>query len=150
MSDEQKLEIILRHIHLVEANMQRLARILLPKEREFALEFIQRSRTHDLSKLSPFEFDNLHEGALRFEEALQQHRENNSHHPEHRASIHNMPEIDVAEMVCDWFARAQEFGTDLKQWVWQVATVRYNFEREDPIAAVIEKYLNLILTKPFS
>jgi hypothetical protein len=150
MSDEQKLEIILRHIHLVESNMQRLARTMMKDRKEFALELLQRSRTHDLSKLSPFEFDHLHEGALRFDEALQMHREGNSHHPEHRTSIHNMPEADVVEMVCDWFARAQEFGTDLRKWVWTVATERYDFERSDEIAKTIEKYLNMVLLKPFS
>ena len=30
-----------------------------------------------------------------------------------------MPEISVAEMVCDWYARAQEFGTGLRDWIVQ-------------------------------
>src|SRR5450755_1045681 len=76
---------------------------------------------HDASKFHGIEWEYLHKTgevpADRLQLAVEHHRRTNEHHPEYWGGIDNMPEIFVAEMVCDWYARSQEFGTDLRVWI---------------------------------
>jgi hypothetical protein len=60
-----------------------------------------------------------------------------------------MPPLYVAEMVCDWAARSSEFGTDLRDWIENKATKRYNFSLTSPIATSINLYTNLLLKPKF-
>lgn len=36
---------------------------------------------------------------------IETHWKNNRHHPEYFKDISNMEELDIIEMVCDWYAR---------------------------------------------
>jgi hypothetical protein len=146
-----KVEAILRHIKMVESIMQRLAKRLLHENRSLALELVQRSRLHDVSKFSDFEFDNLYPESPHFKDALNAHHYANRHHPEWygHGSIHNMEQIDVAEMVCDCFARAQEFGTDVKKWFEEEATKKYGFKMTDIVGVWISLFLDLVLVEKF-
>ena len=152
LTDIQRAEIILTHVNLVESHMQKIARVLMKDNsatREFILTLLQNSRLHDASKFGLFEFDNLFEGGLHFNEALNIHRAGNMHHPEYWSGIENMPEVYIVEMACDWFARANEFGTDLIQWIDDVATVKYNFTKGDHIWDIIMVYVKILLVKKF-
>ncbi len=42
--------------------------------------------------------------------AMGKHVEKNPHHPEAHSSPKNMTDLDLAEMVCDWSAMAEELG----------------------------------------
>ena len=53
---------------------------------------------------------------------IRHHAETNPHHPEYWHGIENMPKVYIAEMVCDWYARSNEFGSDLREWVKDKAT----------------------------
>jgi hypothetical protein len=53
-------------------------------------------------------------------------------------------------MVCDCAARSSEFGTDVRVWFSSNATKKYNFTMEDSTGLLIQKYLDLLLEKPFS
>lgn len=143
MTDQEKLNSILRHIKKVEDNCNLLARKMYEENPGFAIMLIQRGRIHDVSKFNPYEFAHLHDVNSRFfSSALNVHHSKNSHHPEYwdlcnithkriffddpsndpktykeePAGIHCMKPIDVAEMVCDCLARSQEFGTDIRKW----------------------------------
>jgi hypothetical protein len=150
MSDPEYLQSIIRHIKRVEDNCNRLAMSLQSEDFSFALRLVQRGRVHDASKFDSFEFYHLRDSSERFKEALWCHHRINSHHPEyHDDGIHQMRELDIAEMVCDCLARGQEFGTDTRQWFTEVATKRYGFTMDDDRGKLITKYLDLLLTKPF-
>ena len=65
-----------------------------------------------------------------------------------------MSDLDIAEMVCDCFARSQEFGTDIKKWFFgnteQDAPFKYNYSDKDLIFNKIKFYLDLLLTPGFN
>ncbi len=151
MNNQQKLDAILKHLKMVESNTQALAKKLIDTNKSFALKLVAAGRKHDLSKLNDFEFDNLNDDAPAdvFDAALKMHRKRNSHHPEYHNSIHDMSELNIAEMVCDCVARGQEFGTDSRVWFSKSATKKYGFKMSDPAGKLITKYLNLLLTPVF-
>lgn len=151
MDDNEKLTSILRHIKRVEDNCNHLAKALQKENFHLALKLIKLGRIHDASKLDVFEFRYLHKGEKNFEEALKNHHERNPHHPEYwnGGGIHAMPDEYIAEMVCDCVARGQEFGTDTRVWFRDSATKKYFFTMEDECGKLIQKYLDLLLSKPF-
>jgi hypothetical protein len=152
--DKIKVESILKHIKMVESNMQKLAKKILSEDKDLALKLIKLSREHDLSKFDSVEFAYLNHfietSGEQFKVALATHHLKNPHHPEHWASIHEMPEEYVAEMVCDCHARAQEFGTNTNYWFTRKMTQFYNFKMTDPVGRMITKYLNLLLEPKFN
>jgi hypothetical protein len=159
MTDDEKLNSILRHIKRVEDNCNLLARKLMKENPEFALEMVRRGRDHDRSKLSPYQFECLWPDHPNFKAALDFHRSIESHHPEYYSSgvrggggIYDMTEGDFAEMVCDCLARAQEFGTDIHDWFFkdEFAPTKYDYKGDKSIYEKIEKYLNLLLTPTFT
>lgn len=147
----QKVESILQHIKKVESNCAKLGKLLIEKgNNDFGIRLIAAGRMHDLSKFSEFEFKYLWPGEKYFEDALIVHQQANNHHPECWRNIHEMPTLFIAEMVCDCVARAQEFGTDVRSWFENEATVKYGFTMEDPVGKAVTEYLNLLLTPKFS
>ena len=60
-----------------------------------------------------------------------------------------MPTIFVAEMVADWFARSNEFGTDIKQWVDEITLKRFKLTKKMKKYQEIKKFLGLLLEEPF-
>ena len=147
------IDAVLKHIKLVEKHSTTLGKyFILLGDVEFGLKIISNGRKHDLSKLTPFEFVNLSNSDTTdkgFQMALHHHQKNNEHHPEFWGDIHFMPNLYIAEMVCDWYARSNEFGTDLRKWIKSEATKKYNFKMTDPIGKQIETYLDILLVPPF-
>ena len=82
--------------------------------------------------------------------AIDHHRRVNEHHPEYWGGIDNMPELFVAEMVCDWYARSQEFGTDLREWIRGHAYERFRIDPKSEQHAWIADFVETLLGKPFS
>jgi hypothetical protein len=104
---------------------------------------------HDVSKFTGIEWDYLHIGPdvqqVDLDHAVKQHRRTNSHHPEYHGGVENMTPLDIAEMVCDWYGRAQEFGTDLRQWVREQAVDRYEIDTNTHHGRWIMECIDLLL-----
>ena len=158
---------VLKHIKKVETNCYVLAKHFASLGQEdFAIDLIKRARKHDLSKFNSFELKNLHmpNNNEDFAAALRNHHIENSHHPEHYnhmikykrkeeqenfAAIKYMSLLDIAEMVCDWVARGQEFGTSVREWIENEATKKYKFSMDDEIGLEIQRHLAVLLTPKF-
>jgi hypothetical protein len=61
-----------------------------------------------------------------------------------------MPRLAVAELVCDWKARSEEFGSSLRDYVKERATKRWKFCEKDLIYKTIMEFVDLLCEKPFS
>lgn len=161
-SDEQLeheyLDVLIRHIQTVQNNCIVLGKILIKSgEDELGRALIQNGLTHDSSKFSGIEWDFMQvyvKGRYTKKEseqlsyAVKQHTTSNPHHPQYWGTIHSMPDVYIAEMVCDWKARATEFGTDLRRWIDDQATTDFKFKQTDEIYTKIMKYVDLVCGKP--
>lgn len=129
-----RLDDVCRHIALVRDACVLLGKRLIKSGRvDFGRILIQLGHIHDASKFSGIEWRFLHnENAdpIDIETAIEHHRKSNKHHPEFWGGFNNMPEVYMAEMVCDWYARSNEFGTDLKNWIDTEAVLKYNIDTE--------------------
>jgi len=153
MTETEKLSSIIRHIKLVEDNCNIISKKMMNINPSFAIQIAKRGRMHDLSKFDSLEFEHLWPEQKCFQVALVHHRSNNSHHPEfYKNGIYGMDELDFAEMVCDCFARSQEFGTDVRIWFFDEdkAPKKYGYLDDDYIYKKLEMYLNMLLNKPFN
>lgn len=150
MDNYEKIEVVLNHIQNVQRNCYKLG-LKLIKNGQFKLgrNLIANGQIHDNSKFKGIEFDELFYGSPILQDVVKHHSSTNPHHPEYWPSIHDMPEVYVAEMVCDCTARSGEFGSDVRVWFTNVATDKYGFKMEDPIGLKITYYLDMLLEKPF-
>jgi hypothetical protein len=108
-----------------------------------ALELARRCSMHDHSK---FEMDEVEmfikmldgsdgsnpNGILTEEqrELIEMHWKRNRHHPEFFSDCNRMNEIDILEMVCDWYARSLQFGSSYFEFVDDIASQRFGFSDE--------------------
>jgi hypothetical protein len=154
----EKIRGITRHIRNVEDNCLLLGEELIEQgEIELGKQTIANGFVHDASKFHGIEWDymapgqpTVEEGAkLKLKLAVLHHNRTNSHHPEHWGGIHNMPSVAVAEMVCDWKARSEEFGTSLRDWIENDAVERFGFGEKDPVYKEIMGFVDLLCKKPF-
>lgn len=154
----KKLEGITTHIKNVQDNATTMAKKLIEQGYvNMGRELISRAFKHDVSKFRGIEWEDMAPGVevadgtskLKLRTAVYQHNHTNSHHPEYWDGIHNMPKIAVAEMVCDWKARSEEFGTDLRGWIENSATKRFGFEKNSDVYKLIMSYVDMICEKPF-
>ena len=60
-----------------------------------------------------------------------------------------MPDVYLAEFVCDVLARSQEFGTNLREWIDDEATKKFNFTKDDDVYKKIMGYVDILCQKPF-
>jgi hypothetical protein len=154
MDSEVYLDSLIRHIGLVREACILLGKRLIAAGRpHFGRLLIARGFVHDASKFYGIEWDYLQTGkdvpvAAR-DLAIEHHRHTNGHHPEYWGGFDNMPEISVAEMVCDCYARSQEFGTDLRKWIRETAVPRYRMDTSGERYRWLEGFVELLLAKPF-
>lgn len=155
-----KIRALTRHIRNVEDNCFLLGTKLIEAgEIDLGRQLIANGCVHDTSKFYGMEFENIaystsnnsqeENAKLKMKMAISHHCSTNSHHPEHWNGIKNMPRVAMAEMVADWKSRSEEFGTDLRQWINESATKRWDFTKEDKIYKEIMDFVDLICDKPF-
>jgi hypothetical protein len=153
-----KIRAITRHIRNVEDNCLLLGEKLIERgEIELGHKLIANGHVHDASKFWGMEWEHMAPGQSAAEEtaklklklAVQHHNRTNSHHPEYWGRIQDMPRIAVAEMVCDWKARSEEFGTSLRDWIDTQALKRFHFMKEERTYKEIIEFVDILCPKPF-
>jgi hypothetical protein len=154
MTPEEHLDNLVRHIEKVREACLLLGKRLIAQGRpHFGRLLIARGMVHDVSKFYGIEWEYLENGQDVPEEgrklAIEHHRRTNEHHPEYWGGVASMPEVAVAEMVCDWYARSQEFGTDLREWIRKEAVPRFNVALDGPQHAWIRTFVDTLVDKPF-
>ena len=154
----EKIRAIARHIRNVEDNCLLLGeKLVMRGEIDLGHRLAANGYVHDASKFHGIEWDHMapgqptvEEGAkLKLKLAVQHHNRTNPHHPEYWGDIRLMPRLYIAEMVADWKARSEEFGTSLRDWIDEVATKRFHFEKEEKIYKEIIEFVDLLCSKPF-
>lgn len=155
MTFEEHIDNLTRHIHMVRSGCSLLGKRLVNAGRvDFGRILIARGFAHDQSKFHGIEWEYLHQGdnvdPEKIKEAIRQHQLTNDHHPEYWGGIHRMPEITVAEMCCDWYARSQEFGTNLRDWIRDTAFKKHEFDYRTQAGKWVKTYTDLLLRSHFS
>lgn len=75
--------------------------------------------------------DALQEQYEQANKATGKHVKTNKHHPEAHESLENMTDLDLAEMVCDWQAMADELGQDsAKGWADDNVGSKWEFSED--------------------
>lgn len=111
---------------------------------DLAILLLQRANIHDNSKLVGSELKLLSDiygnqsafidpNVLLSEKErsiIEEHWQHNCHHPEHFENIVDMSELDIIEMVCDWYARSMQFKTDFLDFVKTRQETRFHFPKE--------------------
>jgi len=150
MEKYEKIEAVLSHIQNVQRNCYKLGLKLIKLGRfELGRNLIANGQIHDNSKFKGIEFEDLFSDSQILPAVIRHHNTTNAHHPEYWGGIHLMPEVCIAEMVCDCTARSSEFGSDIRAWFINDATLRYGFQMDDEVGKRIIYFLDLLLEKPF-
>lgn len=154
LSDEEHLDNLIRHIELVRNATILLGKRLMKKGRkEFGRLLIAKGFEHDVDKFYGINWDYLHAGSdtdkHNLELAIKNHTHANQHHPEYWGGIENMPELAVAEMVCDWYARSKEFSTSLRDWITNSAIEKFKIDIDGEVYKWINNFVSLILIDNF-
>jgi len=156
----EKVTGITRHIRNVQDNCILLATKLITNgEIELGRKLVMHGFQHDVSKLEGIEWDNMAPGVtiqedtakLKLRLAVNHHNSTNLHHPEcWTGGIQAMSEEYIAEMVCDWKARSEEFGSSLRDYIDEKALKRWNFTKESEVYKRIMRFVDLLCDKPFT
>jgi hypothetical protein len=150
MEAQEKIETVLNHIQNVQRNCYKLGlKLIKAGEIEMGRNLIANGQIHDNSKFKGIEFDHLFYGDPILSDVVKHHSSTNPHHPEFHGSIQKMPDVYLAEMVCDTAARSAEFGSDIRVWFNEDATQKYNFSMDDQVGEKIIYFLDMLLEKPF-
>lgn len=153
-SHEEHLDNLIRHITLVREACTLLGKRLIAQGRkDFGRLLIARGFVHDATKFYGIEWDFLHAGPDVPKDSLtlavKQHVRTNAHHPEYHGGVSHMGELDTAEMVCDWLARSQEFGTNIRDWVTDEAVEKFSIDLKSQQWKWIQEFLDLLLKDSF-
>lgn len=145
-----KIEAVLEHIQNVQRNCYKLGiKLIRNNQVELGRILIANGQIHDNSKFKGIEFDHLFSGDPLLPNVVKHHATTNPHHPEYWGGIEKMPDVYIAEMVCDCAARSAEFGTDLRKWFAESATKKYGFSMDDRVGTTITVFLNQLLSPSF-
>lgn len=152
-----RLNLLVRHIGHVRDNCLQLSQYFFDNdEPDLAVEIVARGLCHDQSKFAGEEWLYLHAEVKEshphyFKSALKRHQSTNDHHPEYwPESIKGMTRAALAEWCCDVLARAQEFGTDVWEWVLEVACPRYGITQDSPSFKQVQEFMGVLLERKFS
>lgn len=151
---EEHIDNLVRHIDLVRNACILLGkRLIRDGQKEFGRLVIAKGFEHDVSKFYGIEWDYMHAGPDVEKEklslAVHQHTRTNQHHPEYWGGVNNMPSLAIAEMVADWYARSQEFGTSLRDWINDTAVERFKICKESEEYKLINKFVDILLENSF-
>lgn len=151
----ERLDGLVRHVENVRGNCLILGRKLVEAgEINLGKEVAARGCRHDNTKFFGIEWERLHRDTAKtkLDAAITQHNTSpqNDHHPEAWAGgIAEMSRAAIAEMVCDWAARANEMATSLREWVDDGATKRYGYKKGDKTYRTIMEFVDMLCDKPF-
>ena len=82
--------------------------------------------------------------------AIQQHNSTNLHHAEAwSGGIKDMPDVYLAELICDIKARSEEFGTSLMDYITTDGIKRWGITEDDDVYKKMIGFINLLCEKPF-
>lgn len=160
-TDIEKLKIMasdtIMHKKYVLETCLIMAKYLMDNSKiKLANDLLIRAAEHDNSKFEYQEFRKLSQilknrkcftdatSTLSKEEisAIKEHWKKNRHHPEYFDNYDDMTELDIIEMVCDWFARSLQYNTDFLPFIEERQKVRFNFSTKQ--YNKIHDYCNLI------
>lgn len=153
-----KIRSITRHIRNVEDNCLILGeKLILQGRTDLGKQLIANGFIHDASKFTGIEFEylSLHNpteenNKLKMKLAIQQHNTTNLHHAESwSGGIKDMPDVYLAELVCDVKSRSEEFGTSLMEYINTDGMKRWNITEEDDVYKKMIGFINLLCEKPF-
>lgn len=130
--------------------------LYLNNEKELSEEIIKRAIVHDSSKLDNDELKSFLELKIKEKsfrnaksllndyekERISIHWRKNRHHPEYYNNIEDMKEIDIIEMVCDWFSRSIQYNTDIIEFAETRQKNRFKFP--EYMYKKIIKYCNIL------
>ena len=121
-TDEEHIILLMSHIKSVQDAGRYLGMKLIHQgEKHLGNRLIQNCFKHDNSKFSGTEWKYIRSdkggNKEEFYKALAEHRKSNDHHPEFWEDVNEMSQVSIAEMVCDWYARSCEQGTDFREWI---------------------------------
>ena len=109
---------------------------------QLGINLLKRGVTHDNSKIDNNEFKSM-ASIFKSKEcfkkasyklttaetaAIESHWKKNRHHPEYFENPSEMTELDMIEMVCDWFARSIQYETDFIPFILERQENRFKFE----------------------
>lgn len=132
----------IRHKKIVLDNCFLMSKHLMSKGKiELGTQLLKRGCEHDNSKFDTDEFRRLSQilksrrcfreasMSLTVDEtkAIEYHWQHNRHHPEYFDSYEEMTELDILEMICDWFARSIQYETEFLPFVKERQANRFNF-----------------------
>jgi hypothetical protein len=153
-SESKHLDDLLRHKEKVkDAAILLGLRLMERGKSDLGRSIIERGFTHDNSKLKGIEWQYLHLGPDVDKEglalAIQQHQTFNPHHPEYWGGMENMDQVSIGELCCDWLARAQEFGTGLRQFITEKANGRFHIDTCTQQKAWMDEFVDILLEDSF-
>lgn len=138
------------HIRHVQDLAWEMGNELIRQDKEnLGRSLIHNSLSHDKSKFVGIEWEHLVRGDELLNECIRHHNQTNPHHPEYWGGIQNMPDVYLAEMICDWVARSFELGTSVRDWIDKNASEKFGYNLNDEIYKKIKYFLDLIVEKPF-
>ena len=152
--DIKHLKSIKRHISLVQDACDLLGTKLIESgETDLGRRLIANGMVHDNSKMYGVEWDYLRndpEDKDLLKVAHRHHVTTNKHHPEYwENDISHMPEVYVAEMVADWWARSSEMGTNLREWFLNEGCSKYEIAKTGSSYKRIKKYIDMLFSDNF-
>ncbi len=144
-----RLEAIVRHIANVQENCQLFCDKC--KDEDFGRLLVANSLIHDNSKFRGIEWLYLNCETKKsnpdlFAAAIKQHQLTNPHHPEYWPTIHEMPDLYVAEWCADVKARSSELGTGIWEWIEEVAADKFSFTKKDKVYKKIKQYMEMMIS----
>lgn len=138
---EHILDTISHKKYILQVGEVVVKNLIKTNREELAFELGKRLISHDNSKISDEEINNFikieKRGDMKnpdivIDEELKKnieiHWKNNRHHPEHFSDYHNMTEVDIWEMCCDWFSRSLQNNTDFLPFVEKRQKNRFQFD----------------------
>lgn len=154
---DEHVDDLVRHIGKVRDACLLLGKRIIDRgdlgDEEFGRNLIARGFVHDSGKFTGIQWKYLHVGPdvpkPLLDLAVHDHVHTHDHHAEFFGGIKFMPRIAVAEMVCDWLARSQEFADNLRDWIDEQAVQKYQIDKSWPQWEWIQEFLNLLLKRAF-
>ncbi len=155
MTDQERIDGLMRHIDDVKQNCSILAEKLMKKgEGELARRLLQNVQSHDVTKFSGIEWEFLTIGnttnKVGLKYAVEQHQRSNPHHPEYWShGLIEMPLVYEYEMIADLTARSNEMGTSVRDFVLNTIPKKYDIAKDSDLHKELIAILDMLVNKPF-